>query len=245
MEDEEIQKQRNWIATIISIGFIILVGLFVWRMVYFLEMIQNGGVDLSKVSFSDRTSTSFKLENQPAEGNLKNIYSAKAPFLGNSLANITIIEFADFECPYSKEASFTLRELARKYPDKIHYVYRNFPISEIHPIAVRASEAGMCAQDQGMFWEYHDKLYQNQSQLDEDTLFEFAKEVNLNMGIFTGCMDSGRHVSTVQKDYDDGFMAGVRATPTFFINGNMIPGSIPGVVLEKIINSFENEEQGL
>lgn len=239
MEDEEIHKHRNWIATIISIAALLFIGFFAWRVVYFTGLINSGEFQLSDYSFTDRFTSNIKLASAPIEGSLRNISSSKAPSLGNKNAPVQIVEFADFGCPYSREVSFSLRELAQKYPQKIYYQYREFPIVEIHPIAQKASEAGRCAKDQGRFWEYHDKLYQNQSQLDEDSLFEFAQTINLNMAVFRGCMESGRHEKTVLKDYEDGFEAGVRGTPTFFINGNMIPGAIPKDVLETIINSVD------
>ncbi len=238
MEDEEINKQRNWTATIISMVVIVLLGFFAWRIIYFSNLIKTGEVDFSQYSFLNSTSTNIKLASQPMEGDIKDIYSSKAPSLGNKDALVQIIEFADFGCPYSRETSFTIRELAQKYPDKINIVYRDFPITDIHPLAQMAAEAGKCAQDQGRFWEYHDKVYQNQTQLAEESFSEFAQQLNLNIGVFNGCMDSKIHTDDVLADYEDGFNAGVRGTPTFFINGNMIAGAIPKDVFEKIINSF-------
>ena len=243
MEDEEIHKKRNWFATVISIAAIVFIGFFVWRVVYFAGLLENGEFDISQFSFSERSTTNLKLASKPIEGNIENIYSTEAPSLGSSSTTVQIIEFADFGCPYSKDASFTLRELSQKYPNKINYVYRDFPIVEIHPIAQKAAEAGRCAQDQGRFWEYHDKMYQNQTRLDEEGLVEFAKQINLNIGVFKSCLESNRHTQTVLDDYADGAKAGVIATPTFFINGNMITGAIPKNILEEIVNSFDESSE--
>src|SRR4029079_17144765 len=97
---------------------------------------------------------------------------------------VTIVEFADFGCPYSRASSFIMRSLARKYGDQIRYVYRDFPIEELHPGATLAAEAGDCAQEQNKFWEFHDKLYLNQTDLRQERLVQLAQEKNMNVEPF-------------------------------------------------------------
>ena len=166
---------------------------------------------------------------------------ASSFFCRNASAPITIVEFADFGCPYSRDVSFVIRRLIEANPEKIRFIYRDFPITEIHPIAKFVAEASECAHEQNVFWQFHDKLYQNQNDLSEDRIYELAQEVGVNQSRFRNCMISGKYVAEVQQDIEEGFAAGVRGTPTFFINGNRVVGAIPEDIFEKILKSVETD----
>jgi len=157
------------------------------------------------------------------------------PSFGSAAAPLQIIEFADFECPFSREASFAVRELQAKYPEKIHYIYRDFPLDTIHPRAFRASEAARCAADQEKFWAMHDKLYQNSDRLTDLDIKNYALEVGLNLVEFNKCFDGGKYKDEIEIDRTDGLAAGVVGTPTFFINGQKIEGAIPLNLWERIL----------
>ncbi len=234
-DDLLVHKKRNWIATVATL--IVLGGLiwFVSRIFFFTHLIQTGQFNPEQFDFSKTYTSIAKLAAQPAADGAFNVVTKNNPSLGVEGAPITIVEFADFTCPYSRQASYTMRAFAAEHPDQIHYIYRDFPIMELNPIAGKVAEAARCAQDQGKFWEYHDKLYQNQSDLDEQSLLQFANELGLKTNLFTSCLTSNKHAEGVAIDYRAGFDAGVRGTPTFFINGNRIPGAIPKEVLEKIL----------
>lgn len=161
--------------------------------------------------------------------------TANDPVLGASSAAITVVEFGDFGCPYSQESSYVVRALAQKYGDRVRFIYRDFPIVELHPDAPHAAEAGNCAYEQGKFWEYHDKLFAHQDLLGEESLLEYAKQIGLNMGQFRTCLRGGKYRQEVAEDEAAGVLAGVRGTPTFFINGQRIPGSIPFDLMDQII----------
>jgi hypothetical protein len=238
--DEQIHKRRNMIATIVTIVILVFVGLFVARVVYFTSLIRSGDIDLSDFSSTGSLTTSLKLAGLPIPDGSFDVVSSDDPSLGASDAPVTIVEFADFGCPYSREASLVMRALAREHPDTVRYIYRDFPITEIHPLAMAAAQAGECAQEQGAFWAYHDKLYQNQNDLSVERLGQFAREVGMNESRFVNCLNSGRFEAEVQQDYEDGLQAGVRGTPTFFINGHRVSGSIPRPLLEQIIESLKN-----
>ncbi len=236
-EDAEIHRKRNWMATGITALVLILLSAFVWRVLTLAQQIRLGTLDPSTYSFGASFSTSIRLAAIPLSEQPVNILSSDDPSLGRTDAPVSVVEFADFGCPYSREVSFTLRELALKYPEKFHYIYRDFPIDDLHPIAQKAAEAGECAAEQGRFWEYHDKLFQNQSDLSLERLFEFASELNLNIATFRSCLDFGRKREEVLEDYQNGLDAGVRGTPTFFINGTKVEGAIPKDVFEQLILS--------
>lgn len=244
MEEEAvIHRRRGLVATIVTLAVLGLLGVFVVRVVYYANLIRSGGLDPASLSFTSAYSVSAALAAQPIEDGTFDLATVDDPSLGPRSATVVIVEFADFGCPYSEESSFVVRELAAQYPDDVRFIYRDFPLSDIHPIAQKAAEAGECAQDQGKFWEYHDKLYQNQSSLTQDRLVEFATELNMNTYQFETCLDSGRYADEVIEDYQAGVEAGVRGTPTFFVNGNRIPGAIPKDILDAIIQSILNREE--
>jgi protein-disulfide isomerase len=169
---------------------------------------------------------------------LQEVTSTDDPSLGPEDAALVIVEFADFECPYSKDASYNIRSLLPEYEDSVRFIYRDFPISEIHPNAMLASEAAGCADDQGKFWEFHDRIYLNQSSLSEETISSHAIAIGLNINQFEACINSKRYEDEIIQDLSDGINAGVSGTPTFFFNGYAVPGSIPKELLRQIIDSF-------
>ncbi|NQV88779.1 MAG: DsbA family protein, partial [Parcubacteria group bacterium] len=191
--DEHVHRARSWVATIVTVILLALLSVFVWRVLHYVNLIKSGELSSGSYNFTESFTTSIDLASQPVRDGTIDVVTSDDPSLGNPSAPVKIVEFADFQCPYSKEASSTLRELALKYPNEVYYVYRDFPLTEIHPLSQKAAEAGECADDQGKFWEYHDKLYQNQSRLDDDSFVQFAMQLNMNVKRFEGCLSSGQH----------------------------------------------------
>jgi protein-disulfide isomerase len=142
-------------------------------------------------------------------------------------APVTIVEFAEFQCPYCGRSAETVKQLEEKYGDKIRLVFRDFPLIGFHEHAAKAAEAGSCANEQGKFWEMYDKLFANQSNLKEQALEQYAAELKLDTTRFSQCLNSGKYSKTWQKDSDEGSQYGVTGTPTFFINGRMLVGNLP------------------
>lgn len=152
------------------------------------------------------------------------------PSLGDPNAPVTIVEFSDFQCPFcARFFANTLGPLKEKYvkTGKVRLVYRDFPLSSIHSEATGAAEAAACANDQGRFWEYHDKIFQNQPALGAANYKQWARDLGLDATAFNQCVDARKYADEVQKDFDDGRKAGVSGTPTFFINGKMVVGALP------------------
>ncbi len=114
-----------------------------------------------------------------------------------------------------------------KYAGKVKLVYRDFPIDQLHPQARRAHEAARCANDQGKFWPYHDRLYANAPKGSPEELKAYAQEVGLNLPAFEQCFNSRKYQAAVQQDEDAGVRAGVTGTPAFFINGRLLSGAQP------------------
>jgi len=159
------------------------------------------------------------------------------PAWGPEDAAVVVQEFADFQCPYcGKFALQTYPQIKEAYGDKIRFVFRDFPLSSIHSSAQKAAEAGQCAQDQGLFWEFHDLLFENQSAISESDLRGYAQEVGADVNKFNDCLDSGRNAREVLADMQDGAKAGVTGTPAFLINDLLLSGAQPFAQFQQAID---------
>jgi protein-disulfide isomerase len=158
------------------------------------------------------------------------------PSLGPADAPITIVEFSDFQCPFCKRFhDETYKALLEAYPGQIRFVYRNLPLTSIHPDAMPAAVASLCANEQNVYWEYHEKLFSSDA-LGRDIYVQYASDLNLNADEFNACLDSGKFDEFIQQDIDFAFNLGVQSTPTFFINGLAIVGAQPLTSFQQIID---------
>jgi len=158
------------------------------------------------------------------------------PSRGPASAPVTVVVFSDFQCPYCKKFSTTLNEVSKKYGDKVRLVFRQFPLTNIHPDAMKASRAALCAADQNRFWEMHDLLFQDQSNLKTEALKERAKKLGLDLDAFDACLDSSQHVTQIHEDVVAGASAGADGTPTTYVNGRYLNGAQPLDALSEIID---------
>ena len=156
------------------------------------------------------------------------------PARGPSDAPIEIVEFSDFDCPYCKRTTDTVARLLGEYGEQIRFVYKDYPLPS-HPNAFKAAEAGNCANDQGKFWEFHDKLFESQGALDVGSLKNYASELGLDADAFSTCLDSGRYAVQVERDLEIGAGYGVSSTPTLFVNGRAVIGAVPYESVVEII----------
>jgi len=156
---------------------------------------------------------------------------------GNPDAQVTIVEFSDYQCPFCQRVQPTVREVLAKYEGKVRHAYRDFPLQQIHPQATSAAEAARCAGEQGKFWEYHTLLFANRDKLDQAGLKEHAKAVKLDEKRFEECAASGKYKEKIEQDQHEGEEAGVSGTPAFFINGVFLGGAYPAAAFEKIIDA--------
>jgi len=154
---------------------------------------------------------------------------------GDLNAPITIVEFADYQCPYCQQTEATLSGLLKKYPGKVNVAFRDFPLGSIHPYAQKASEATRCAGRQGKFWEFHDALFVDQSKLDQAGLNAAAQKLGLDEKAFQSCLASGEYSTQIARDVEDGRKVGVGSTPAFFVNGIFLSGAQPQTAFEKLI----------
>ena len=160
----------------------------------------------------------------------------RGPVRGDKDAPVTIVEFSDFQCPYCKTATGTIKQVLDKYPGKVRLVFRDFPLANIHPLAPKAHEAARCAAEQGKFWEYHDVLFEHSPSLTPDELKQYAKDLKLDAAAFDQCVDSGKYKAAVDQDTQEGLGLGLTGTPSFFINGRQLVGAQPLTAFQKIID---------
>jgi protein-disulfide isomerase len=156
---------------------------------------------------------------------------------GNSKAPVTLVEYGDFQCPYCGAAYPMLKELERRAGETLRVVFRNFPLSTIHPQAEGAAESAEAANAQGKFWEMHDMLFEHQRRLNPGDLEQYAKAVGLDMDRFRSELASGAWRNTVRDHFRGGIMSGVNGTPTFFINGARHDGDYSVEALLEAINA--------
>jgi protein-disulfide isomerase len=159
------------------------------------------------------------------------------PSLGPDDAPITLVEFSDYQCPFCKRWNDeTYQQLLAAYPGQIRMVYRQLPLTSLHPDAMSAAVASMCAYDQGAFWQFHDKLFSDQYGLGRDAYVKYATDLELDTAAFKSCLDSGKFDDFIQKDMAFSLNLGVQSTPTFFINGLAVVGAQPLSVFKQVID---------
>jgi len=162
--------------------------------------------------------------------------NADDPSQGKADAPVTVVEFSDFQCPFCLRVMPTLKDLRAKYGDKMRLVWKDFPLTQIHPQAFVAAQAGNCAREQGKFWEYHDKLFANQSALQPDFLKKYAADAGLDTAKFNQCLDGSKYEARVQDALGTGTKLGISSTPTMYVNGRMINGAQPIEVFQSVID---------
>ncbi|RMH21562.1 MAG: DsbA family protein [Acidobacteria bacterium] len=163
--------------------------------------------------------------------------AANGPQKGPDGAPVTIVEFSDFECPYCQRVVPALEKVSEAYGDKVRIVFRQFPLTAIHPNAQRAGEASLCAHEQGKFWQLHDAMFADQSKLAGDGLQALAAGIEgLDLEAFASCLESGTYAAQVERDLAEGRAAGVTGTPAFFINGRFLNGAQTFEKLSEIID---------
>lgn len=157
------------------------------------------------------------------------------PSFGPKDAKVTIVEFSDFQCPYCSRAAEVAEKVREKYGDEVRFVFRQYPLP-MHPQARDAAKASLAANEQGKFWEYHDKLFENQKSLDPESLQKYAKELGLDEDKFQKALDSEEHAEQVETDMKLGQEVNVSGTPTMFLNGERVPNPTDFKMVSEMID---------
>jgi protein-disulfide isomerase len=193
----------------------------------------------------------FDVNQNPFKSDLDKLKTQFQPSMGTEGAPVVLVVFTDFECPVCKQEATMLRQnLLSAYPNEVRLYLKDFPLVQIHPWAKTAAMAGRCIfrQNPAAFWDYHDWVYQNQSDITvdnfKDKLLDFAKskDKEIDSMQLNGCLDSRATEAEVDRSLDEGKELHIHATPTLFINGRRIEGQIPWPNLRAIID-YEIEYQ--
>jgi len=160
---------------------------------------------------------------------------SSAPIMGKDSAQVTIVEFSDFQCPFCGRVVDTVHQIEKAYGNKVRIQFRNNPLP-FHDKAQLAAEAAVAAGAQGKFWEMHDKMFANQQKLDRPDLENYAKEIGLDMTKFKAALDQGTGKAQIQADKTLAAQLGATGTPSFFINGRPVRGAVPFDTFKKTID---------
>ncbi|MBC7690765.1 MAG: DsbA family protein [Methylotenera sp.] len=161
----------------------------------------------------------------------------EAPTMGPKDAKVTIIEFSDFQCPFCSRGADVVHEIKKKYGNKVQIAFKNFPLP-MHKDAIPAAEAAQCVKDQSAdkFWKFHDLAFKSQDKLDAASLEKYAKDAGADVAKFKECQAAGKSKALVQADMAYGEKVGVKSTPTFFVNGQIVSGAVPIENFSEIID---------
>ncbi|MDC0713207.1 thioredoxin domain-containing protein [Stigmatella sp. ncwal1] len=171
----------------------------------------------------------------PPEPPAQKVELGTAPAKGPSDAPVTLVAFSDFECPFCSRAANTVKQLEGEYQGKLRVAFKHQPLPR-HANAKLAATASLAAHEQGKFWEYHDKLFANQTALDRPALERYAEELKLDMGKFKEALDSNKFDAQISADSAQGQQIGAAGTPTFFVNGRPIVGAKPIENFRRVID---------
>ena len=160
---------------------------------------------------------------------------------GPARAAVTLVEYGDYQCPYCGQAYWILKDIENTHGNDLRFVFRHFPLTEVHPFAMLAAEAAEAADGQGKFWDMHDMLYENQDALDLDSVLDYAASLALDIDAMRADIESHRHLPKIQDDFMGGVRSGVNGTPCFFINGVRHDGPWDAASLSRAIASSRRD----
>jgi protein-disulfide isomerase len=164
--------------------------------------------------------------------------NSKDHIWGNPGAWLELVEYGDYECPYCGRAFPIVKNILRNFGSEIKFVFRNFPLSKIHPNAFAAAVATEAASLQNRFWEMHDIIFENQRMLHDNYITLYAHRIGLDLGKFNDDIQQIPLMEKVRKDFESGLRSGVNRTPTFFINGTKYEGDWTGDQLIQYLNGI-------
>ncbi len=228
----------SFAATLLAGLGLVLALLFMWRVWTYYGQITSGQT-VRLPQFSDRFTAAAGGDTVPV-GAHPEVATADDPSIGPADAKLTIVEFLDYQCPYCNEEFPVVRELTNGYRDSVRFVIRDFPLEDLHPDAMAAAEAAGCAEAQGKFWQMHDHLFALKGRLSRQDLDLAARQSGVDMDVYAACMSVHARSEEIRRDMADGSAAGVRGTPTFFLNGSRIEGVVPQATFESLIKRYLN-----
>lgn len=222
-------KQTFIFGIIAAVAILGLAGTIIFGLMYFSDNSKNNS---AKTNTIDTSNPAIKLAEVTDKDHIR----------GPQDAPITIIEYSDTECPFCKSFHPTLKKLLADYPNDVRWIFRHFPIVQLHSKAPKEAEATECASEQGKFWEFIDKIFEvtpGNDGLDPAQLPVIAKNVGVSdLAQFNECLSSGKYEAVVAADGQSGLDAGVQGTPASFINGEPVYGAVPYAQLKAAVDKL-------
>ena len=248
MENNVLQPKNPWYRTywgiilLIILGLVIIVVLiFGGFFIYYSLQVKYG--DISKVNQEfvkqdngEKTLDNF-LSSSKKINNINQYVRNYNPTFGNQSAPITILAFVDFACPFCQQTYPEFKTVMTKYEPVIRVVFKYLPSESVHPQANIAAESSACAQEQNKFWSYHNQLFIKKD-FKHASLLTYAKDLNLYLNNFTACLDTNKYQGQISQDLSDAADLDVQGTPTYFVNGVKIDGTVDAKTWDKIILYF-------
>ena len=214
---KDIVFDSTWISSW-GIMFVILIQVIITLVVvYRLDALQESITNLDAKLFPSRPT-----DDAPAF--VEDISIDNDPWKGTEDAAVTIVEFADYECPACAQAEVIISAILREFEGQVLFVYKDLPLEHIHPYAFKAAEAANCAGEQDKYWEMHDLLFANQASFHDDAISQFADALELDREQFDQCLTTGKYVDEIAQDMEEAEEYEVSQTPTFFVNGWRLVG---------------------
>jgi protein-disulfide isomerase len=225
-----LRRPTVWISIFIPLAFIfgIGIGYLAWGRGLGGQPVQQAAQPQAQAGEAYQAQTTPQRYEIPISEN--------DPARGPEDAPITIIEFSDFECPYCQRYNQEVVDrIWEEYGDQIRYIFKDFPLTNIHPNSLSAALAAQCANEQDAFWEYHKLLFSMQEGLSNEAYQTYAESLGLDMDAFNQCVEEKRYEEDILTDLDEASTLGVRSTPTFLINGLPVIGAQPYEVFAQVI----------
>lgn len=241
-EQEKHWYRKWWGITIVVVSCLLVASAIALAalVLTYIKVVKSGQGNLAAQQNNVQSQTADSPEIQKARLALE---TSDDPALGNSAAPLVIVEFLDFKCPICKAEAPVLQQLAGKYGYTLKIIFRDFPMESVHTGAARLAEVASCANEQGAYWLFADYFFANQDSLGTEFNIEavdsLVDEHGLDKSKMHNCLETGRGRAEAGKDYTDGYKNGVsRGTPTYFINGRKLEGSVPLDGWEKLLKAL-------
>lgn len=233
-----LESKKVWYKTTGGVIFLIIISLFILGVISFMALFGYYAWQLKYGDLDERNKISQQFEPQFSVDSSLASVALDVSFIsdyekyirvhnqvfGNKDADINIIAFIDFECPYCQATYPVFRQVMEKYEPVVQVVFKNLPLFNIHPNSMVASQAAMCAAEQGKFWEYYNQLFIYKI-FDDTSLITYATNLGLNIEVFTNCLVSESQDWKITEDLRDAVELGLRGTPTYIVNGIKIEGT--------------------
>jgi protein-disulfide isomerase len=238
------KRKYRLLKRLLLVFLIILIPPLVWflsQVIFYFSEIKSGrGMSIEDRKISGAISNTIKKTNVTDADRLRLIPTGIAPEMGSKNAKVTIVEFVDYQCPFTKDSSAPIRQVVSSLNDRVRLFIRDFPITELHETAKQSALAANCVLEQGqdVYWKFYDLLFQDQDRQTTDDLRGKAQLAGVKVIDYDACMNEGRYLKKIEQDVQDGIRSGVQGTPVFFVNGYPFQGALDEKTITRILNTM-------